>query len=118
MNRFTERDMDSLMRILDYCDRIRAIKNRFGDSLESFLDDPDYRDAIKMNLSQIGETVNTLSDDCKEQIDEVPWHEIYGMRNIIGHGYIKVKDEIIWQTAAFDIPALEKKIEKAISMDQ
>ena len=97
-------------------EKIQEIKSRFGNNLKSFLNDPDYRDAVKMNLFQIGELVNTISDDCKEQIKDIPWHELYGMRNIIGHGYIKVNDEIIWQTAAYDIPELKIKIDKAISM--
>lgn len=115
MDNYSERDMDALLRILDHCDRIQEAKSRFGNDKESFLHDPDYRDSVKMNLFQIGETVNCISEDCRENIKDVTWHELYGMRNIIGHGYIKVNDEIIWETIAYDIPELERKINEAIS---
>ena len=40
----------------------------------------------------------------------IPWHEMYGTRNIIAHGYIKVKNEIIWNIVERDIPLLKKEI--------
>ena len=75
-----------------------------------FVEDADYRDAIKMNIFQIGETVNNLSDECKENSGDIPWHQIYGMRNVIAHGYEKVNDERIWDTVKIDIPELKSKI--------
>lgn len=111
MARLEERDADNLLRILDYCDRIDEIVSRFGDGLDVFLKDADYQDAIKMNIFQIGETVNNLSEDCKEVGGDIPWHQIYGMRNIIAHGYEKVNDERIWDTVKSDIPVLKTKIE-------
>ncbi len=111
MASISERDIDNLLRILDYCDRIDEIVYRFGDSLGSFIKDVDYQDAVKMNIFQIGETVNNLSEDCKETAGDVPWHQIYGMRNIIAHGYEKVNDERIWETVKEDIPKLKSKVE-------
>ena len=116
MAEFQERDVDRLLRILDYCDRIDDSVHRFGDSLEAFEQDADYRDAVKMNLFQIGETVNLLSDECKEQINDVLWHRIYGMRNVIAHGYEKVKDDRIWDTVKMDIPDLRSKIKAALTL--
>ena len=112
---FQERDVDRLMRILDHCDRIGDCVSRFGNSLDAFQRDIDYRDAVKMNLFQIGETVNSLSDECKEQIEGVQWHSIYGMRNVIAHGYEKVNDDRIWDTVKRDIPELNDKIKTALA---
>ncbi len=47
-----------------------------------------------MNVFQIGEASNRLSDECKENMSLIPWYEIYGTRNVIAHGYVKVKNEI------------------------
>ena len=116
MVEFRERDTDGLLRILDYCDRIGDCICRFGDSLEAFQKDIDYRDAVKMNLFQIGETVNSLSEECKEEIKDVPWHRIYGMRNVIAHGYEKVNDDRIWDTIKEDIPDLSHKVRGALDV--
>ena len=52
MKRFSDRDMDNLAAILDYCDRIDSIVERFGNSFELFNADDDYRDAVLMNVFQ------------------------------------------------------------------
>ena len=110
MKDMNERDLDNLAGILDHCDRIEQAIERFGDSLEDYLADADYRDVIMMNIFQIGESVNHLSDECKEAMGNIPWYSIYGIRNRIAHGYIKVEDEVVWNTAKADIPDLKKKI--------
>ena len=110
MKALSERDKDYLAGILDHCDRIEAAISRFGDTLEAFLADADFRDVVMMNIFQIGEGSNSLSDDCKEMISEIPWHKIYGIRNRIAHAYLKVDDEIIWDAAVNDVPALKEAI--------
>lgn len=110
MSVLNERDLDYLASILDHCDRIAEARSRFGDSSEAFLADADYRDVVMMNLFQIGEAANLLSVECKETIDQVPWYQIYGMRNHIAHAYAKVEDAVIWQTAVNDIPMLKESI--------
>ena len=114
MGSLSERDVDGLIRILDYCDRIGECIRRFGDGYDFFINDSDYRDVIKMNLFQIGEMVNLLSEDCRESMSQIPWHQIYGLRNVIGHGYQKIDDERIWNTVKTDIPILFKEISKKL----
>lgn len=114
MASLSERDIDGLFKILDFCDRIGECIRRFGDGYDFFINDPDYRDVIKMNLFQIGEMVNTLSEECKESMQQIPWHQIYGLRNVIGHGYDKINEERIWDTVQTDIPKLYKEISKKL----
>lgn len=104
MGKIMERDVDLLLKLIDYCDRIESAKNRFGNNLDSYIRDDDYRDVIKMNLFQMGETVNNLSDEIKDSFIHVPWHQIYGMRNVIAHGYEKVQEQRVWDTIESDIP--------------
>ncbi len=42
MRELSERDKDNLAAILDYCDRISSIVERFGDSFEKYSADADY----------------------------------------------------------------------------
>ena len=50
MIRLAPRDEDSLVRILELCDRINSARQRYGDGLNSFLADEDYKDVVCMNL--------------------------------------------------------------------
>ena len=110
MNAINERDVDLLLRILDHCDRIDSCVARFGNDYDIYRSDMEYQDAVKMNLFQIGETSNNLTDELKDSLKMVPWHQMYGMRNIIAHGYEKVHESEIWKTIKNDIPDLKKKI--------
>ena len=114
MKTISERDKDYLASILDHCDRIESAVERFGATLEDYLKDADFRDVTMMNVFQIGEASNNLSEDCKELISEVPWGKIYGTRNRIAHAYLKVDDEIIWDVVVKDIPNLRKSITKRV----
>ncbi|MBR2562864.1 MAG: DUF86 domain-containing protein [Eubacterium sp.] len=114
MKRFDERDIDNLHAILDHCDRIEATYERIGESYQTFLDDPDYRDAILMNIVQLGEAANRLSDECRDVLSDLPWSNIIGTRNIIVHGYAQVDNQIIWDIAIRNVPDLKETIEKVL----
>ena len=102
------RDKGYLLRIKEYCERIENAKARFGSSFEAFRNDPDFKDVVCMNLFQIGELANQVSDEVKCVIEDIPWTQMYGIRNILAHAYIKVDDKIVWETVERDIPKLKE----------
>ncbi len=91
-------------------DRIEEIRERLGNSFETFISDSVYEDAINMNIFQIGELSNQLSVGFKKSIPDIPWHRIYGIRNVIAHAYVIVDKRTIWETAEKDIPDLRERL--------
>ena len=77
---------------------------------ESFLSELKDFNAICLELIQIGEKVNQLNPDFCDSHPDVPWHELYGLRNRIVHGYEKVKKDIIWATITDDLPQIQQSI--------
>lgn len=71
--------------------------------------------AICLEFIQIGEKVNLLDAEFCDAHSNVPWHELYGLRNRIVHGYEKVKREIIWKTITDDLPQIKNSIEAILS---
>lgn len=72
-------------------------------------------EATVFNLMQLGELAKeSLDDATKEQLSLIPWHQIYGLRNRIVHGYSGVNMQIVWDTVAKDIPALKSELETAL----
>lgn len=68
-------------------------------------------EACVFNLMQIGELAkSSLSDECKKEIKNIPWQQIYGMRNRIVHGYSGVDLNIVWSTIQEDLPMLRDEI--------
>lgn len=60
------REIDIISHILEYCKQIEECRSRFGDSVEHFMSDAIYRNAVSMAEFQIGELSGRLSDDFKE----------------------------------------------------
>ena len=48
------RDKSILQHMIEHCDKIQKALKRFGDNFETFKNDDVLRDAVSMNLQQIG----------------------------------------------------------------
>lgn len=59
-----------------------------------------------MNIFQIGELANQISQETQSAIADIPWCQMYAIRNILAHAYVKIDDEIVWDTVMNDIPKL------------
>ena len=64
-------------------------------------------DAIVIEFQELCER---LSDDFKDRHQGVPWHQIRGMRNRIGHRYRANDYRIIWNAIENDLPAVIDEI--------
>ena len=105
----TERDIDKLDLIIQYCKRIESHRERFGDSVEDYREDWAYRDACSLCVAQIGELVGGLSDGLRERNPDIEWSRIRGLRNIIDHNYGSVKTDLMWTALTVRIPELKLK---------
>ena len=63
-------------------------------------------DSMMFRLIQISENAKSLSDEYKDNISDIPWSDIYGLRNRIVHDYGNVDLGIIFSTLKDDIPEL------------
>ena len=72
----------------------------------------DYRtvDAIIRNFEIIGEASKNVSDVIKTQYPEIPWNEMYYLRNRVMHEYFGIDYEIIWDIAKNHLPENLKQI--------
>lgn len=86
-------------------------------ALENFENNSMLKEACVFNLMQIGELAKIdVSDEAKAAIKNVPWNEIYGMRNRIVHGYDSLVMNVIWSTIKDDIPKLKKALSKYLDL--
>ena len=105
MRQFSE-ERPVLERILQNVSNIEFLLQTVTE--ESFLSDLKDFNAICLEFIQIGEKVNQLPRELYDAYPEIPWHELYGLRNRIVHGYEKVKKSIIWATITRDLPVIKK----------
>ncbi len=52
-------------------------------------------DAVLRNLAVIGEAVRSLPSGSREQMPDVPWAAIAGLRNVVVHEYFRENPELI-----------------------
>ena len=98
------KDKGRLSQIIKHCLKIE--KKMSDVTLEDFEDDEDLREIICFNIFQIGELT--------KKYNEVPWKEIKGMRDVIGHGYGTIDVEIVYNTTKDNISVLSKYCEKIL----
>ena len=110
-----ERDLDILKHMLKYCNEVKSTINRFGNDINIFKADNDYKDSLSMKIFQIGELANHLTDEYLEKTkNEMNWNAIRGMRNRFAHGYGKMDLNKIYYTAVEDIPVIEEFLKNQV----
>lgn len=89
-----------------------------GISKEQFYENEVLMDAIERNFEIIGEASKHIPNDIKSKNQEVDWQNIYGMRNILAHGYDIISPDILWDTAQEELPPLKEVISKIKNTDE
>ena len=87
-----------------------------GISHEEFLDDELRQSAIMRQLEIIGGSDGPADGGIPPGHAAVlPWNVMKSMRNVLIHGYDEVDIEIVWTTAAEDIPQIQAPLQKLLS---
>jgi uncharacterized protein with HEPN domain len=97
-----------------YITDIQIAMSRIAEYIEDFTFPEfkrDYKtvDAVIRNFEVIGEASKNLPVEIKTKYPEVPWNEMYLLRNKVSHEYFGIDYEIIWDIATNYLP--ENKIE-------
>ena len=75
------------------------------------------QDACCMCIVQIGELCGLLSEELRQRHPEIPWRNIYGLRNRIIHDYEGVNFLLIWQIIRDDLPVLKEQLNRIAETD-
>jgi len=54
----------------------------------------------------IGEAANQVSEELREDVQEIPWSVLIGVRNRLIHAYFSINLDVVWITSKDDIPSL------------
>jgi len=84
-------------------------------SADEFFQLTEKFDAVLMNFIVIGEMVDRLPENFKENNSQVDWRKIKGFRNIIAHDYLGVDAEEVWQIITNHLSNLKIKIQEILN---
>lgn len=90
-------------------------------SVDDFLSTPwgmTLLDANLMRIQFIGETASSIDRKTDKLLfcnyPQIPWKQIYSMRNFISHQYADIDPEMVFVTLKKHIPSLKATIEQII----
>jgi len=74
------------------------------------------RSAVERQLEILGEALGQLEKADPALAQAVPQlRSAVDLRNLLIHGYAKVDDRIIWNTACRDVPAMAKDLDRLLN---
>lgn len=104
---------DDLVRIRHIMDAAEAALRFFSGRKRDDLDaDEMLRFALLQAVQIVGEAASKLSMEARNELADVPWPRITGMRNRLVHAYMNVNEDILWTTAVDHLPALVLRLRK------
>ena len=96
----------SMSRIAEYIDGYDFVK---------FKQDYKTVDAVIRNFEIIGEASKKLPNELKTRYKEIPWDEMYYLRNKISHEYHGIDYSIIWDIATNYLPENKQQVERVLA---
>lgn len=89
-----------------------------GFDLQQFKWDYKTVDAVIRNFEIIGEASKNVPHVIKEKYPNIPWEEMYRLRNRISHEYFGIDYEILWDIATKHLPQNYKDILNLIEQER
>ena len=115
MSKETRQLSDYLGHILQAISRIETYTA--GMDSATFMQNPMAQDAVLRNIEIIGEAARNVErhhPGAAAKHPEIPWEDIYLMRNRVSHGYFSVDLALVWKTLHGDLPELKRQITSLI----
>lgn len=91
-------------KMIEIIEKIQHYTENFD--YQSFCDNEMLIDACVFNLGQLGEISNKIDVKFEEENPQIPWRQIYGLRNRIIHDYEGINMNLIWEIITGDLPGL------------
>ena len=98
------RDLTSLHDIVTASELIASFIR--GVERDAFDESILIQSAVVRQIEIIGEATKRLSDELRQQYDDVPWKQMAGMRDILIHAYDSVDPDEVWNAATVDFPRI------------
>ena len=70
--------------------------------------------AVVRGIEIVGEAASKISSDTRQNLNQIPWKNIIGMRNRIAHDYTNVDYDIVWEVVTQNLPPLIEVLENLL----
>jgi len=94
----------------DILGAIAKINERVAGDFDLFQRDEMLQVWVIHHLQIIGEATRGISQSTKTHYPEVPWAQVYALRNILVHEYFGLNMHQVWMVTQRELPALERQL--------
>ena len=110
---------EDLSYLIDIIDCVMDI-NEFTKSIEyhQFEKDKMRKLAVERQLEIMGQAANKISIETQNNIKNIPWKNIIGLRNKLAHDYGEILAERIWGISKNSLQELIKELEKIAELKE
>jgi uncharacterized protein with HEPN domain len=74
--------------------------------------------SLVKDIEIIGEAAYQISQSTRDQLRNIPWDDIIGMRHRLVHAYFDINLDILWRTVKDDLPALIAVLEPHVPPEE
>ena len=103
-----ERDIQFLLDMLQSAELI--IQYTSGYSKDDFIANIQLQDSVIRRLLIIAEAARRISENTRQNLSNISWGEINGMRNRLVHEYDDINLNIVWDVIQYEIPSLIREL--------
>lgn len=101
-----------LRHMLDSINKINEFVR--GYDFEAFAGDNKTVSAVLREISVIGEAASRTTDKFRQEHPQIPWPDIFGMRNKLVHDYLGVRLDIVWKTVKQNLSGLKTQLNEVL----
>ena len=98
-----EKMIQLIEKLEKYCENV---------TYEEFVKNEMLTEACIFNISQLGELTRKIDEEYEEAHPQIPWRQLYGLRNRIVHDYEGVNLKLVWEIIESDISSLKEQLIK------
>lgn len=74
--------------------------------------------SLVKDIEIVGEAAFQIPPNTRNQLEDIPWDDIIGMRHRLVHAYFEINLDILWRTVNDDLPALIRVLESLLSKEE
>ena len=104
--------VEYLRHILEESDYL--LEHSRGVAHDQFLTDETLRRAFVRSLEIIGEATKKVPPELAEQLRDIEWRAMAGMRDRLIHGYFGVDYDLVWDVVVNKVPLLGTRIRELL----
>ncbi len=92
----------------------RALEFVDGMTETDFLASTLHQHAVVRAIEILGEAARGVSEDRRDELTQIPWEDLIGMRSKLIHEYFRVKLDVVWGVIRNDLPPLIEQLEAIV----